>query len=298
MRYYLQPALLAPPKPLRITKGEFENLAKARQTLTTAFPLEENFDLLIGNYLELEGTALSIAANDMVRSFGGYQEAFETRSTLNRRVVNLLTAARLFVDQLPQWVEACGHDPSLVRTELAARYDADFEFRFMEALRNHVQHCGSAVHGVTLGGSWLPRGRRDRQEYTVTAYTLKEMLVQDGDFKKKVLGECPEKIDLLHGSRVYIESLGAVHNVVRKMIATTVAAARDTVSSAIKRYEKFSKASSVGLTAFATSRGQVEQRVPVLIEWEKVRAELARRNGTLVNLRRRYISSARSGDDT
>jgi hypothetical protein len=56
MKYYLQPALLAPPPPLRIKKQEYEQLTEARSLLNAAFPLEENFNLLIGNYLELENS--------------------------------------------------------------------------------------------------------------------------------------------------------------------------------------------------------------------------------------------------
>ena len=100
--YYLQPAVLAPPPPLRITKNEFESLIDARQKLVSGFPIEENYDLLIGNYLELEQTSLSLAASDMVRNRQDYQEFFEVRAELNRRAVNLLTTARLYVDQIQQ----------------------------------------------------------------------------------------------------------------------------------------------------------------------------------------------------
>jgi hypothetical protein len=168
--YYLQPAVLAPPPSLRITKKEFEELVDARKKLVAGFPIEENFDLLIGNYLELEQTSLFLAASDMVRHRASYQEFFEVRAELNRRAINLLTTARLYVDQIQQRVVDCGHEKSPIKAALSERYDANFEYRFMEALRNHVQHNGSAVHSLALGGKWLPKGRRERMEYVVTPY--------------------------------------------------------------------------------------------------------------------------------
>jgi len=292
MRYYLQTAILAAPKPLRISRSEFEQLVQARATLIAAFPLEENFDLLLGNYLELEKLALSLAATSMVRRIGGYQEMSDKRSDLNRGVVNLLTAARLFVDQMPQRVLACGPDPKPVRSALAKEYDSHFEYRFMEALRNHVQHRGSAVHSLSFSGDWLPKGKRERQEYSITVYALRSELNDDGSFKKSVLRECPEKVDLLRTARVYVESLGTVHQIVRTLVDEKIREARQAVEGAIARYKKHTKASTLGLTAFAAIGDDVKTRVPVMLEWENVRMELARRNGTLVNLPKRYVTSA------
>lgn len=291
MSFYLQTAVLAPTKALRITKKEFQEISLARELLVAAFPIEENFDLLIGNYLELENSAISIASNNMIRSFRGYQDGFEARSTLNRRVVNLLTTARQFVDQLPKWIKACGLDPSFIREEQSLKYDADFEYRFMESLRNHVQHSGSAVHGVSMGGQWLPKGKRELQNHTTIPYSSRKLLEQDKNFKKKVLAECPEKIDLLHASRVYIESLGAIQHSARKALEPAISTASSTTTNTIKRYRKFSKSTAVGLTAYEKAGDNILQKIPVFIEWEEIRLELSKRNGTLTNLRRRFVSS-------
>lgn len=294
--YYLQPAVLAPPPSLRITKKEFEGLVDARKKLVAGFPIEENFDLLIGNYLELEQTSLFLAASDMVRHRASYQEFFEVRSELNRRAINLLTTARLYVDQIQQRVFDCGHEKLPIKAALSERYDANFEYRFMEALRNHVQHNGSAVHSLALGGKWLPKGKRERMEYVVTSYTLREHLAQDKTFKRSVLLECPEQVDFLQASRIYVESLGMIHKLVRQAVRPTMKAARTAVENAISRYKKHTKSHSIGLTAYFSVKGQVERQVPVFIEWEDVREKLEKRNGTLVNLSKRFVSSTPSQD--
>ncbi|WP_156919276.1 hypothetical protein [Azovibrio restrictus] len=191
--YYLQPAVLAPPPALRITKKEFDALSDARRKLVAGFPIEENFDLLIGNYLELEQTALSLAALDMVRCRTSYQDFFEVRADLNRRAVDFLHASRVYVE--------------------------------------------------------------------------------------------------LHASRVYVESLGVVQKLVRQTVAPTLQAARASVETAIRRYKKYTNSQSIGLTAYFSIKGKVEKQVPVFIEWENVRAKLEMRNGILINLRKRFVSS-------
>jgi hypothetical protein len=227
----------------------------------------------------------------MVRRHLEYEDFFEPRAELNRRVVNLLTSARLFVDQSPQWLAACGHDAAPIKAALGEKHSAKFEFRFMEALRNYVQHSGSAVHNLSFGAKWLPTGSRERQEYSVTPYAQRKYLELDSKFKRSVLTECPDQVDIMHATRVYLESLAAVHELIRKTIDQALKDARTTIESAIARYKRFSKAKSIGLTAFAADESGPKGRVAVFLDWDDVRVKLARRNPTLVNLHRRFVSS-------
>jgi hypothetical protein len=59
MKPYLQPALLSPPSPLEIEESEYLLLQRSRTVLNAAFSFEENYDLLVGNYLELENASLT-----------------------------------------------------------------------------------------------------------------------------------------------------------------------------------------------------------------------------------------------
>lgn len=261
--------------------------------------MESNFDLLLENYLELETACLSIAAEAMVRQHRDYEDFFLSLSTPNRRVVNLLTAARLYVDQLPRTASACGLDPATVTTSLNSKYGADFEYRFMEALRNHVQHRGSAVHKVAFEPKWVPPDRRERSEYSVFVAASRQRLEEDGGFKSQVLSECPNEIDVLYASRVYLQSLGEVHSECRRLLAEGVAEARRVTKHAIDRYHSHSLESDAcneGLTAFGTDGEAEPVAVPVFLNWDNVRERLIQKNGDLANLRRRYVSTYRAHD--
>lgn len=109
--------------------------------------IEEKYELIISNYLELEKDSLSISSSNMLRRSYNYSDFFDVRSTFNRRIVNLLTSTKLYLDQIYQHVKVCNLDlANIIKQKTNKEYDSVFEYRFMEALRNHVQHHGLAVH--------------------------------------------------------------------------------------------------------------------------------------------------------
>ncbi|MFP5391821.1 MAG: hypothetical protein ACLGI6_09780 [Gammaproteobacteria bacterium] len=222
-----------------------------------------------------------------------YSEMFEAHTEMNRRAINFLTTAKMFVDQLPQRVSTCGTEKDVVSKQLNDQYDATFEYRFMEALRNHVQHSGSAVHGLSFGGGWSvgAEGRKDRMTFAPEVLTERRLLEQDSKFKKSVLSECPERVDLLDASRKYLGQLSVVHNFIRCEIDRCVSNARRIVADAIKRYSEHDS-SSVGLTAYAQDESGVE-RVAVFLDWDEVRVKLAKRNREASTLGQWVVSNRR-----
>ena len=292
MKPYLQPAYLSPPPPLEIEEGEYLLLQRSRPVLNAAFSFEENYDLLVGNYLELENASLTLTAESIVRWRQEYQDMFALRAQLNRRMVNFLSAARLFVDQLPQRIEQCGGNKDEIKAKLSAEYDASFEYRFMEALRNHVQHSGSAVHSLSIGGKWHPPKERTRNVFTVQAFTQKRFLILDKTFKKPTLKECPDKVEVLFATRRYLESLSAVHDFARQHIEKTVAEARKAFAEAIERYIDFSKESAIGLAAYPSGARDPSMNVAVFLDWDDVRIKLSKRNRNLTNLSKCVVLSS------
>jgi hypothetical protein len=291
MKYVLQPRLLAPPPPLEISAERYHAIKGARHVLAAAFELEENFDLLVGNYLELERSALEVATEALARRCHEYAEVFAIRADVNRRAVNFLSTARLFLDQLPQKIQRCGCEFSSVKALLAQSYDASFEYRFMEALRNHVQHSGTAIHSFSQGSRWLPAGKRERDEFSFGVFSERSLFEQDRQFKKSTLQECPDRVDLLMATRKYLESLGAAQDAARKLVAASVDEARQITEHAIAEYEKFAGSCSISLAAFRHPTSDEPSVVPVFLDWDDVRKKLASRNGSLVNLSLRYVTS-------
>lgn len=291
MDYYLQPAFLSAPSPLGIARDEYHALIDARLILNAVFSFEENYDLLIGNYLELENSVLSLSASTMVRQNREYGDMFEINAEMNRRAVNFLSSVKLFVDQILQRVRICGGRQDDVKTQMSKQYDSIFEYRFMEALRNHVQHSGSAVHGLSVGGEWWPKNKKNKQIFALKVFTQKRLLALDSQFKSSVLKECPEQVDFMRSARLYLQSLSLVHDFAREKIRDNVKAARNKFESAIEQYQVFSGQLPIGLTAYSTLDNEKTKSVSILVDWDDVRLKLEKRNRSLRNLSNSIISS-------
>jgi hypothetical protein len=105
---------------IEIDDERFNSLLKARSILSGALALEEKFDLLISNYFDLESECLNCVLRSMVYYEPAYDYTAEAMLTINRRTVNLLTSARLYVDQLPQHVKSCLPDEDSILGKINA----------------------------------------------------------------------------------------------------------------------------------------------------------------------------------
>jgi len=295
MNAYLRQNVLDPVRKLPISDEQFEAIAKSRITLASAFALEESYDLLIGNYVEVEQEILSATASYAVRDLTEHQDFFELRATINRRVVNLLTAARLYLDQARQRFSGCSDDPEKARADFEQRanhhYDSCFGYRFLEALRNHVQHCGLAVHRLSLDTKWIKGGGEKRMcELSIHPFVEQSQLAADGKFKQAVLNEMQPKEVLIQHIREYLERIGDLHRLARERIAGHADAARQTIQKHISMYAEQSNDSPIGLTAFRTNAEGQEERVPLFLDGDDVRLKLISRNSSMMELGRIFVT--------
>lgn len=295
VRYLLRKAVIAPVPEIEISEREFYALKAARNTLSNAFAIEEKYEIVISNFLDLEKQLLDVAATNAVRDTRGYAEFFEVKSVLNIRLVNLLTSTRLYLDQLPQHIGDCDLEDTeaaaLVKAKCSKEYDRHFEFRFMEALRNYVQHRGIPVHYVGQRARWTSSEDDRLMEYSVHIAALRSYLEEDEKFKKAVLSEISKDVDLIAASRKYLESISAINEFVRGLLSKPAASAREAIESAHRRYQQVYSESLIGLTALEMEDSREVSAVSLLLEWDDVRIQLQKRNRQLFNLSQRYVTS-------
>jgi hypothetical protein len=298
MRYVLRKCILGRVPEVEITEDEYVGLETARNVLSGALAIEEKYEILIANYLDFEKEMLGLTAEDMIRSGIDYPDMFEVRLRLNTRLVNLLTAARLYVDQLNQDVRECvpcdNDAKGQVERAFSKEYDGNRDYRFMEALRNHAQHSGLPIHCVSQGCTWTSLDDSGLLEFSMEVASQRSRLGENPKFKKGVLDELDEEIDLRIATRKYLESMSNVQESVRSMVAQPVAAARERIEGAQRRYAEVSDGDLVGLCACKWFDDRQVSAVPLLLEWDNVRTKLQARNGTLVNLSRRCVSNVSS----
>lgn len=295
MEYYLRKAVLGPVPEIEISIEEFNDLNIARRVLSNAFEIEQKYEVVISNFLELEKELLNIAAANTIRMLQTYSEFFETISVLNTRLVNLLTATRLYFDQLPNHLRNCdtNHNDFINNFKLkcSVEYDNHFEYRFMEALRNHVQHHGMPIHHIKQDSGWTSFDDQGLMEYSVHLFATLKDLEENEKFKKSVLQEISGDVNLIAATRQYLESISSINESVRELISDSLYRARASIELAHKRYAEIHSESLIGLSAIEKKDSKIISSVSLLLDWDDVRIKLQKRNPKLVNFSKRYVTT-------
>ncbi|RLB49923.1 MAG: hypothetical protein DRI90_24150 [Deltaproteobacteria bacterium] len=292
--YFLRASPQKDARTVEITRGDFHAYKEAQATLARALAVEQTYEVLVSNYLEFERFLLEEAATAMVRRDKPYERQFAISMRATIRIVNLLTAARMYVEQAPLNVRACVPDVGgmleKVKGLFSRQYDDHAEYRFMEALRNHVQHHGMPVHWTEQGAGWTSHEGDERLVYWVEIASLRLVLSQNRKFKKRVLAELDDKVDLKLAVRRYVECLSRVHSEMRASLADPTTVARTRLREAHERFGSSDPLESVTLTAIAAPADGDEAVVPLLLEWDDMRLRLVERNKELPNLHKTHAS--------
>jgi len=295
MEYFLRLGVLGECSTLTIDSERFLLLKSSRHILSKALAIEEEYEMVISNYIDLEKEAINVSISYMTRNYRGYVDSFNVRLALNKRFMNLLTSTRLYTDKLASSCVDCLPKENGVKERVkflfSAEYDKSFDYRFMDALRNHIQHCGTAVHCVTFGGRWTSLDDKGLLEYSSRFTADKKFIASEGHFKKQVLDEMPEKVDLIFASRGYIEALSTIHVKARQTISKSVFEARAIIQSAMDDYKSAYKKDFIGLTAYMFDGDSKRDEVLVFLNWDEIRLELEKRNHQLVNLKKKYATA-------
>jgi hypothetical protein len=298
MKYIVRIPTLDITPEIEISSSEFEQIRNARSILSNALAIEEKYELLLSNYLELEKELLNISCEFMVKGDLSYTNFFDIQLTFNRRIVNLLTSTKLYIDQIKQHIKLCLTDKNSADKILAlfsTEYNSHFEYRFMEALRNYVQHKGLAIHNIRFGSEELSTGDTQEDEYKITVSALKSKINSDAVFKKSVSNEMPDKVDLIYSTRVYVESISKIHYQIRQQITNICESSRTYLSTYIDKYAELNNHKTVGLEAVCLEQqnhfNQTIEQVNMMLDWDDVRIGLINKNKHLVNLRKKFVSS-------
>ncbi len=274
--YYLKKNVIGKVPVLEISESEYLDITNAKKVLRCGLLIEEKFEILNSNFSEFESEASNGLALLEAFKSGDYSKLFNLRMLAERRLANLLTSTKTYVDQIPSAArDTFINQPDIissVKKYFHEAYDLSFEYRFMEMLRNHVQHNGIAVHSQ----NYSSKRTEDGNVNEILLLATKEQLVQNRKNKKVTLDEMSESVELLQASKVYVQQLTNVHRQVRHLTAANIVAARKVYEAAIVRYEKLG-GESLGLTAF-NSNEQHDGVISMTLEFDNVRLMLLEKN--------------------
>lgn len=278
-KYLLRRRALGPQPVLEIDGERYDLLVQARSSLISANHIEQRYEMVLANFLELESAISSWALRLNIQTDYSYSAFSRLMLEANLRIGNLLASSRAYIDQVPQDFSDAGdsgwfHD--LARQEFRSAFERSQSYRFLEALRNFVQHRGMPVHRVAPA---LRRGDRAPWKGELKVLCLREHLEDAGTFKSAVLAELPEEVDLHAAVREYMSELSVAHVALRSAVTPLVSTARALFQRAIDDYRDcLDGGSAIGLAACQEVSGELKGWVPVFLEWDDVRLQLAEKN--------------------
>jgi len=302
--YVLTRRVLGRPPEVAIDAGRYAALNEAMGIQRAALEIEEKFDLVVANYEELEREILTLTLTHAVRGESAWATMSSARLLLARRLVNLLTTCRLYVDQVTHSVSR-SPTPGCTRDQaekvFSDQYDGNPAYRIMDALRNHVQHRTLAIAEMSYGC------RREREvathallEFTLSLTLDLEALRDDRAFKKATLEELEalpkERQDLILLVRQYIESLGRAQERLRELLAPAVKRADGDVHWALTQWQTVSD-STTGIVAVRRHEDSSwVEYVAVTGKSKERREALVASNRSLGDLASSFVSGARPRD--
>ncbi|WP_295192503.1 hypothetical protein [uncultured Brevundimonas sp.] len=145
---------------LTISGERYDRLAKAVEILSQVLRIEEQYDALMRNYRAFELGQADVNLLNVINKHFDTDEFDEHRRSLALALANLLSTARALIDTTPKRLKVIGGRTLVTRWgELKDAVEQRTPaFGFMEVLRNHAQHEGVALTGLTLG---VVRGDKD-----------------------------------------------------------------------------------------------------------------------------------------
>jgi len=150
MDYYLQVSAIGHQKKLPISVDEFKSLKEAQEKLNDLFKFTENYCVVVESYRKVEMTKFEVELNHILYGIPDYVDFSNVRIALNSPISGYLSSARYFLDSTPKILHRLFSDNEYDQFDQFRKgiYDSNFGYRFIEALRNHVQHNELPIHIV------------------------------------------------------------------------------------------------------------------------------------------------------
>lgn len=289
---------------LPLTADEFQELKAAWLAVVEGLGLEERLGLVLDNYVEYEATLLRGALDSLIYAGVSWSEFASRTHTVNRRLVNLLSSCRSYIDQLQHAArslfEQSAEERNQIKEWLSEQYDGLLGYRVLEALRNHAQHRGMAVHHLAVHFWWVKPGRTHSRTNVVPSL-IPARLRDDREFKREVLAELEERgeiVDLRPLVKEYISGISIVHGKVRGILKERLTDADERLLAARTRY-RHEGGSRTGVMAVRTNvDGAHVEEVPILTELSVRRHELTGRHVIHKNLWAHYVTNEPESSET
>lgn len=304
MRYGITKTVLSCNNFIEVSRDEYETARAAKQKLAEALNIEEKINFVLENYVEYEQELLHSSLDYMMFSGRDWSSSIDEIHTINRRLINLLTTCRLYIDQTKHDINSIFEDASQLESlkrEMSREYDSNFGYRVFEALRNYVQHRSFPIHRMGHASKRIETESGIFVKHTVAPRIDVTRLKEDEKFKRSVLNELQglgDYVDIKPLLRQYIESLARIHTFIRNLLADKVAEWDDVILGIRKLYQPAHGDDLLGLAIVALDESdKITETVYIFDDLIKRRQWLMQKNRLVMNLSLHIITNEVETDD-
>jgi hypothetical protein len=305
MQYEIRLLVDARDKFVELSRHDFEQAWDAKQKLVLALDIEDKLELVLGNYSEFEQELLDVTLRFALFKDFDWTSNMGQFLTINRRIVNFLSACRLYVDQVKHAISAAYGKPSsqydLLCKSFSEEYNGHLAYRVLEALRNHVQHRGlPAAH---FNYNWEREGPAESmRERLIATVSLSVSQIKEENkgvnrhkFPIGVLTDLErggDLVDLKPLVRQYVASLGRVHQGLRNVMEPDVANWERALEEVRDRFRQAYGNNLIGLALVAKNDdGEIAQSSDVFDDLIKRRRTLEDKNSKMDMYDKQHVTS-------
>lgn len=301
MKYKIARAAMSLPGSIDLTPEEYATIRQAKRRLVLVLGIEEKFDLVLENYAEYERSLLELTLHQMLYRDLDWSSFRTDIQLVNRRLANLLSAARLYLDQSGHDLVAMyGSDSEVangVRVERNCQYDTKLGYRVMEAVRNCAQHRSLPVHRMSYPSRVEQPGvPQSKLRFGIIPSLDTARLDEDGEIKPRILDELKQRgtyVPLTPLVREYVDGLGRVQETLRAKTTVDVARWEAVLTRVEERAKEALEGSLHALSVVAEDDEGIWREIDhIFTDLCERRRALSRKNGGLDRLSQRYVSGS------
>ena len=304
MQYVITRLVIGEGRSIAISKEEFQSILTAQDRITTILGIEQKLELLLWNFAEYESELLRLALYHSIWVGSASETLDDGWSSVNRRVLNLLAAVRMYLDQVRhEMSEMYGKDSSVYETltrSISAQYDSVLAFRAMEGLRNHAQHRSLPLGTLSLPMSIHREAPAVKFCFSAVPALDLEQLQYHGAIKPVILDELramSEKPNLTELLRRYLSCITVIHGEFRRLSDPDVTSWAEVIRNVAVRAREAFDNDIIGLGV--ASRDEGGWNVDYRYLWEDTLSQrqlLLKKNRVPTDFANRYVSSELDSD--
>lgn len=188
-----------------LSKQEYDEYTTAKTRLTVFSRDQQLLEVVRMNYYDLQNSLKKHQEEYVKNPSMNFFRMESMYLDLNRHILNYLSTTRAFVDQSRHNISTrCGNNSQRYKNfekACSTAYDGCFSYRFLDKLRNYVQHCGMPLGKLSLR-SWEtdPTAKKISHELQVM-FNRDELLAAKFDWTsrlKKELQELSAEFEVMH----------------------------------------------------------------------------------------------------